>query len=145
VLNDFSNLSGIMGIIGDYPSLYDMVEETEKNAQGAGLPARASSAVELATRTKVLAVRPPMYKVVMLNDDYTPMDFVVTALMEVFHRSQADATRIMLDIHNQGSGICGVYTRDVAETKAEIVIERAHSQGHPLQCVVEPEHKPAIS
>ncbi|MBI1274868.1 ATP-dependent Clp protease adapter ClpS [bacterium] len=105
----------------------------------------ASGAVELATRTKVLAVRPPMYKVVMLNDDYTPMDFVVTTLMEVFNRSQADATRIMLDIHNLGSGICGVYTRDIAETKAEIVIEKAQSQGHPLQCVVEPEPKPAIS
>lgn len=145
MLNDFSMLSGIMGYMGDSPLICDMDKDADSDTLTAPPLVVASGAVELATRTKVLAVRPPMYKVVMLNDDYTPMDFVVTTLMEVFNRSQADATRIMLDIHNLGSGICGVYTRDIAETKAEIVIEKAQSQGHPLQCVVEPEPKPAIS
>jgi ATP-dependent Clp protease adaptor protein ClpS len=99
--------------------------------------------VKLAPRTvvKTAPARPPMFRVVMLNDDYTPMEFVVLVLMEVFHKSQSDAARIMLEVHQKGAGVCGIYTRDVAETKASVVIDRAQQSGYPLQCVVEPEAK----
>ena len=82
--------------------------------------------------------RPPMYKVILLNDDYTPMDFVVRVIMEIFHRSQAEAVELMLAVHHHGSAIVGVYTRDVAETKSEQVVEAARISEYPLQCALEP-------
>jgi len=82
--------------------------------------------------------RPPMYQVVMLNDDFTPMDFVVSVLMRVFHKSAPEAERIMLKIHYEGRGICGVYPHDVAETRVELVHQLARSSEHPLKCVMEP-------
>lgn len=93
----------------------------------------------LVLEPKTKTRRPPFFKVVMLNDDYTPMDFVVDVLRNVFRKNQHDAINIMLEIHHKGAGLCGVYTRDVAETKAQMVIEKARSQDYPLQCVVERE------
>lgn len=93
----------------------------------------------LEPKTGVKTARPPLYKVMLLNDDYTPMDFVVLVLKQFFHKGHEDAISIMLDIHNQGSGICGTYTRDVAETKIEQVISAARQNEHPLQCVMEKE------
>ncbi len=81
---------------------------------------------------------PQMYQVVMLNDDYTPMEFVVVVLQEFFNKDREAATQIMLKIHLDGKGICGVYTRDVAATKVDQVLDAAHQAGHPLQCVSEP-------
>lgn len=83
--------------------------------------------------------RPPMYRVVMLNDDYTPMDFVVQILQDIFHKPPEEAVTIMRQIHEKGSGLCGVYTREVAETKVETVIAHARRHEHPLQCVMEKE------
>lgn len=83
--------------------------------------------------------RPPRYRVVLLNDDYTPMDFVVYVLEHFFHHSREDAIRIMLDVHTHGSGICGAFTREVAETKVLQVTDHARSEGHPLRCVMERE------
>lgn len=83
--------------------------------------------------------RPSLYKVVLLNDDYTPMDFVVAVLETIFHKTHEDAVDIMLTIHSKGAAICGVFTRDVAETKADQVTEYARINDHPLQCVVEKE------
>lgn len=83
-------------------------------------------------------VKPPaLYQVVMLNDDYTPMEFVVMVLQEFFQRDEATATQIMLKIHHEGRGICGVYTKDVAATKVEMVLTAARRAGHPLQCIME--------
>jgi ATP-dependent Clp protease adaptor protein ClpS len=83
--------------------------------------------------------RPPqMYQVVMLNDDYTPMEFVIVVLQEFFNKDRETATQIMLKIHLDGKGICGVYSRDVAATKVDQVLEAALKAGHPLQCVSEP-------
>src|SRR5690625_1171411 len=82
--------------------------------------------------------RPPMYQVVMLNDDYTPMDFVVSILVHVFQKSPPEAERIMLKVHYEGRGVCGVYTHEVAETRIEIVHQLARSREHPLKCVMEP-------
>jgi ATP-dependent Clp protease adaptor protein ClpS len=81
---------------------------------------------------------PRMYQVVMLNDDYTPMEFVVVVLQEFFHKDREAATQIMLKIHLDGKGVCGVFTRDVAATKVELVLDAAHQAGHPLQCLSEP-------
>ena len=80
---------------------------------------------------------PAMYQVVMLNDDYTPMEFVVMVLQKYFQRDADSATLIMLKIHHEGRGICGVYTRDVAATKVELVLAAARREGHPLQCIME--------
>ncbi len=88
---------------------------------------------------KAQRVEPPkMYQVVLLNDDFTPMEFVVLVLQEYFNKDRESATQIMLKIHLQGRGICGVFTRDVANTKVDQVLQAAQHAGHPLQCVSEP-------
>jgi len=81
--------------------------------------------------------RPPMYKVVMLNDDYTPMDFVVEVLQMFFAMNREQATRIMLQVHTQGKAVCGIFTRDIAETKAAQVNQYARENQHPLLCEIE--------
>lgn len=81
--------------------------------------------------------RPPMYKVVMINDDYTPMEFVVETLEIFFGMDREKATRVMLTVHNQGKATCGIYSRDVAETKAAQVNQYARDNEHPLLCEIE--------
>lgn len=93
--------------------------------------------VLLAERQKTK--KPRMYKVLLHNDDYTPMDFVTMVLMTVFNKDMPDAVRIMLAVHRQGRGLAGVYTRDVAESKVQRVTELARSNEHPLLCTCEPE------
>ena len=80
---------------------------------------------------------PKMYQVVLLNDDYTPMEFVVMVLQEYFNRDLETATQIMLKIHHEGRGVCGVFSKDVAATKVELVLAAARRGGHPLQCTME--------
>lgn len=81
---------------------------------------------------------PPMYQVVLLNDDYTPMEFVVKVLQKFFGKNQEEATRIMLQVHHEGRGVCGVYPRDVAATRIAQVAQHARARQHPLQCIMEP-------
>ena len=84
-------------------------------------------------------VKPPgMYQVVMLNDDYTPMEFVVVVIQEFFGKDLESATQIMLKIHLDGKAVCGVYSKDVAATKVDQVLDAAKQAGHPLQCIAEP-------
>ena len=83
--------------------------------------------------------RPKRFRVLLHNDDYTPMEFVVDVLQHVFHRPLAEATRIMLDVHHRGIGVAGVYPREVAETKASQVREQARAQGMPLLVTTEPD------
>jgi ATP-dependent Clp protease adaptor protein ClpS len=80
---------------------------------------------------------PPLYKVLLLNDDYTPMDFVVGVLQNFFGMTREQATQVMLKVHREGMGVCGVYPRDVAATKVEQVISYSRQHQHPLQCVME--------
>src|SRR6478609_6158445 len=80
---------------------------------------------------------PPLYKVMLLNDDYTPMDFVVVVLQTVFAMSREQATQVMLQVHREGMGVCGTYTREVASAKVEQVINIARKHQHPLQCTME--------
>jgi ATP-dependent Clp protease adaptor protein ClpS len=90
-------------------------------------------AVKSRTKTK----KPSMYKVLMLNDDYTPMEFVVLVLEQIYAKSHEEATRVMLHVHQKGVGICGVYTYEIAETKVNQTMDLAQQQQHPLQCTIE--------
>lgn len=91
------------------------------------------------TKTRPKTKKPSLYKVLILNDDYTPMEFVVLVLQRFFNKAQDDATRIMLHVHHKGVGICGVYTYEVAETKVTQVMDFSRQHGHPLQCTMEKE------
>lgn len=89
------------------------------------------------TKPKTKSKRPSLYRVLLLNDDYTPMEFVVLVLQDVFNKTREEAMRIMLHVHNQGVGECGVYPFEVAETKVTRVMDAARKNQHPLQCVME--------
>ncbi|MEY2926831.1 MAG: hypothetical protein RL367_1308 [Pseudomonadota bacterium] len=93
--------------------------------------------VGVATKTRAKTKKPTPYKVLMLNDDYTPMEFVVHVLQSFFKLSMEDATRVMLHVHQKGVGICGVFSYEVAETKVGQVIDYARQNQHPLQCTLE--------
>ncbi len=88
-------------------------------------------------RSKPKAKKPSMYKVIMLNDDYTPMEFVVMIIEKFFGKNREEATHIMLHVHQKGVGICGVYTYEIAETKVTQVMDLARQHQHPLQCTLE--------
>jgi ATP-dependent Clp protease adaptor protein ClpS len=90
-------------------------------------------------KTRPKTKKPSMYKVLMLNDDYTPMEFVVHVLERFFSKNREEATRIMLHVHQRGVGVCGVYTYEVAETKVTQVMDLARQNQHPLQCTIEKE------
>jgi len=92
---------------------------------------------DLEVKKQLRPKKPSMYKVILLNDDYTPMNFVVDILTTIFHKPKSEAVQIMLNIHNKGSGICGVYSLEVAEMRAKTVIQMAKHHRHPLHCVVE--------
>ncbi len=111
-------------------------EDTGRPGNG-GSGTGTGTGVVTATRPKTK--KPSMYKVLMLNDDYTPMEFVVHVLERFFNKSQEDATRIMLNVHRRGVGICGVYPYEIAETKVTQVIDFARKHQHPLQCTLEKE------
>lgn len=88
-------------------------------------------------KDQVKAQRPPLYGVYLINDDFTPMEFVVDILEKYFNKDHAAATDIMLKVHNEGRGLCGIYPYEIAETKVTLVTEDARQNGHPLQCVLE--------
>jgi ATP-dependent Clp protease adaptor protein ClpS len=108
-------------------------DPTIGNGKGPGGGPQTGVVVKAKPKTK----KPSMYKVLMLNDDYTPMEFVVHVLERFFAKSREEATRIMLHVHHRGVGICGVYTYEVAETKVTQVMDFARQHQHPLQCTLE--------
>jgi ATP-dependent Clp protease adaptor protein ClpS len=93
----------------------------------------------VATKSRTETKKPSLYRVLLLNDDYTPMEFVVFVLERFFNKSREDATRIMLHVHQHGVGVCGIYTFEVAETKVAQVLDLARRNEHPLQCTMEKE------
>ena len=93
--------------------------------------------VGVVTSTKPKLQKPSMYRVLLLNDDYTPMEFVVYVLEAIFNKSRDEATQIMLHVHQNGVGLCGVYTYEVAETKVAQVVDSSRRNQHPLQCTME--------
>ncbi|NWG47492.1 MAG: ATP-dependent Clp protease adapter ClpS [Alphaproteobacteria bacterium] len=111
-----------------------MNKNGDEDRGGAGGPSTG-----LVTKTKPKTRHPSLYKVLMLNDDYTPMEFVVHVLQQFFNKSREDATRIMLQVHNNGVGLCGLYTFEVAETKVTNVMDFARRHQHPLKCTLEKE------
>jgi ATP-dependent Clp protease adaptor protein ClpS len=104
-------------------------DEDKQEKTGAGL----------VLKTRPQTKKPSMYKVLLLNDDYTPMEFVVLVLERFFQKTYEAATQIMLEVHNSGLGLCGIYTHEIAETKVNQVLDFARSQQHPLQCTMEKE------
>jgi ATP-dependent Clp protease adaptor protein ClpS len=95
------------------------------------------SGTAVITRTQTKTKRPSMYRVLLLNDDYTPMEFVIHVLERFFNKSREAATQIMLHVHTQGIGECGIYTYEIAETKVTQVMDFARKHQHPLQCIME--------
>ena len=117
---------------------------------GAAFPVRPAAAREpkrggetpgsgaaVITRTRTQTKRPSMYRVLLLNDDYTPMEFVISILQAFFNKDAQEATQIMLQVHHSGVGECGVYTYEIAETKVSQVMDHARKNQHPLQCIME--------
>ena len=105
---------------------------------GAGKPERENGTERgVATKVKPTTKKPSQYRVLLLNDDFTPMEFVIGVLMDIFRKTQEDATRIMLNVHQSGIGICGIYSFEVAETKVAQVLDAAKRDGHPLKCTLE--------
>ena len=114
-----------------------MPEEEPPSPAPPARPVREPGGVVVAERKAAKTKPPTLYQVVMLNDDYTPMEFVVMVLQRFFQRDMDTATHIMLQIHHEGRGVCGVYPKDVAATKVELVLTAARREGHPLQCIME--------
>lgn len=119
-------------IIGQRQLLSARTEMSDNGKRGEEGPGTG-----VVVKTKPKTKKPSMYKVLMLNDDYTPMEFVVHILERFFNKSRQEATRIMLHVHKRGVGICGVYTYEVAETKVTQVMDFARQHQHPLQCTLE--------
>jgi ATP-dependent Clp protease adaptor protein ClpS len=109
--------------------------DDDKRRTDKGAPGAPSTAV--ITKTKPQTKRPNLYRVLLLNDDYTPMEFVVLVLERFFNKDREAATRIMLHVHHHGIGECGVFTYEIAETKVTQVMDFARKHQHPLQCVME--------
>lgn len=116
-----------------------MVTQNPKKPPSPVAPPNAGSDDSVVLERRTQRIKPPqMFQVVLLNDDFTPMEFVVHVIQEFFSKDRETATQIMLKIHLEGKGICGVYTRDVASTKVDQVLAAARTAGHPLQCLSEP-------
>ena len=98
---------------------------------------QTDSGTETVSKEKVKVTPPKLYKVILLNDDYTTMDFVVSVLEAIFKKSPAEAVQIMLQVHNNGRGICGIFSKQIAETKIVLVHRRAQTEGFPLRCTME--------
>lgn len=96
-----------------------------------------SDETETIRKTKKRTKEPDLYKVLLLNDDFTPMEFVVTLITHFFSKSVEEATEIMLSVHHEGHGVCGIYPRDIAETKMTQVNQYSRQNGHPLKCRIE--------
>jgi ATP-dependent Clp protease adaptor protein ClpS len=110
-----------------------------KNGNGNGSDGDGDGKTGLVTKTRPKTKRPSLYKVLLLNDDYTPMEFVVHVLEHYFNKSRDEATQVMWHVHQKGVGVCGVFTYEVAETKVAQVMDLARQNQHPLQCRMEKE------
>lgn len=102
-----------------------------------GRPSDTENDTSVVVKERVKAQRPPLYGVYLLNDDFTPMDFVVLVLEKYFNKDHAAATDLMLKVHNEGRALCGIYPYEIAETKVTLVVDEARQNGHPLQCIME--------
>ncbi|MEJ0059684.1 MAG: ATP-dependent Clp protease adapter ClpS [Terricaulis sp.] len=115
-----------------------MSEDDNWDEKG-GIGGKDGAGAGLATKTRTRTKKPSLYRVLILNDDYTPMEFVVYVLERFFSKTREEATTIMLHVHQNGVGVCGVFTYEVAETKVAQVLDLARRNEHPLQCTMEKE------
>jgi ATP-dependent Clp protease adaptor protein ClpS len=116
-----------------------MATQNPKKPENPTVPPSVGNDESVVLERRAQRTQPPqMFQVVLLNDDFTPMEFVVHVIQEFFSKDRETATQIMLKIHLEGKGICGVYSRDVASTKVDQVLQAARAAGHPLQCMSEP-------
>ena len=111
--------------------------ESEKLNNDQGENGGNDGATGVLTQTREKTKKPALYKVLLLNDDYTPMEFVIEVLQKIFRMGIEDATSVMLHVHQKGVGICGVFTYEVAETKVALVVDYARKNEHPLECTLE--------
>jgi len=116
-----------------------VAKSTDRDEGGDDDGAGSGTVIERKTKTQAKTKRPSMFKVILLNDDYTPMEFVVELLKSVFHKPHAEATKIMLWVHQNGMGVAGVYPFEIAETKVHAAEELAREAQYPLKCVMEKE------
>src|SRR6185437_11773192 len=124
---------------GPIASLSSRIVEPVRDSGGGNNGKGDNTGSGIVTRTRTKTKKPSLYKVLLLNDDYTPMEFVVHILEKFFSKSREDAVEVMLHVHRHGVGICGVFTFEVAETKVAQVIEFSRRHQHPLQCTMEKE------
>lgn len=120
-----------------YPAPAPLLPARIRAADEDGVDGGTGTKVGVATKTKTRPKKPSQYKVLMLNDDYTPMEFVVIVLKRFFKMDMEEATRVMLHVHQRGVGVCGVFPYEVAETKVNQVMDFAKQNQHPLQCTLE--------
>ena len=120
--------------VGGVASAAVVTEAAKEPRRGSDVPGNGAAVI---TRTRTQAKRPNMYRVLLLNNDYTPMEFVVAILQSFFNKSVEEATEIMLHVHRNGVGECGVFTYEIAETKVAQVMDHARKNQHPLQCIME--------
>jgi ATP-dependent Clp protease adaptor protein ClpS len=130
---------GWAGASDDLAAMSDKKDDKGQSGRGTGNGQGTGTGSGIATKTRSKTKKPSLYKVLLLNDDYTPMEFVVLILERFFNKSREEAVEIMLHVHRHGVGICGVFTYEVAETKVAQVIEFARRHQHPLQCTMEKE------
>ena len=122
--------------LAELPSLQPACVRAGEDGEG-GKDGDGQGQVGVATKTRAKPKKPSQYKVLMLNDDYTPMEFVVLVLKRFFAMDLEQATRVMLHVHQRGVGVCGIFTYEVAETKVNQVMDFARQNQHPLQCTLE--------
>ena len=127
--------AGALPLAGGRGSTPRMADDDRKRKSGNGEPGGPNVAV--ITKTKPQTKRPNLYRVLILNDDYTPMEFVVHVLQSFFRMDMEEATRVMLHVHQRGVGVCGIFSYEVAETKVNQVMDFARQNQHPLQCTLE--------
>ena len=135
ILNNMEHFREIMQLLCHDPCRAEVVMSSDNDDKNGNK--KSINITITADRPKVK--RPPLYKVIMLNDDYTPMEFVVYVLQKFFGRSSGEATQIMLNVHQRGVGVCGVYSFEIAESKAQKTIDYARKNDHPLQLQLEKE------
>ena len=120
--------------VSEHSAMRDSGDNSDDDTNGPG-----NTGTGIVTKTRPKTKKPSLYKVLLLNDDYTPMEFVVHILEKIFGKNREEAVDVMLHVHRHGVGMCGVYTFEVAETKVAQVIEFARRHQHPLQCTMEKE------
>ena len=114
-----------------------MAQDDDQNSNANSDQKESAETGLVVEKSKPKLKKPPLYKVLLLNDDYTPMEFVVLLLMRFFGMNQEKAEQIMIHVHTKGVGVCGVFPREIAETKVRMVMDFANENQHPLQCTLE--------